>query len=228
MTPPKIVMERVGKDDKRYIHCRILIVCEGKETEPNYFKSFELMKTDSSIVFEITPGGGGINTMNVVDETIRLRDEAYENGKPFDSVWAVFDKDSFEDSKFDNAINKAASHSIGCAWSNEAFELWYVYHFDDRSTVMNRDKYKGVITKRVRSKGKKDFVYQKNALCMRKILSDCGCDERMAIKRAERQEQTFTDRRYHTHNPCTTVYKLVRLLIGEDTEFNRQVKKVSK
>ena len=221
---PKIVLEPAAKSDSRYIRCRVLIVCEGAKTEPNYFKSFDQMKNRSSFVFEVTSDGGGINTKDVVDEAIRLRDEAKSNGRPFDTVWAVFDKDSFDSAVFDNAINKAEANKINCAWSNEAFELWYVYHFDDRSTAMQRNEYKKVITQRVCANGIQ-FQYKKNDPNMRKILSDCGCDEHLAIKRAERQADSFTDRRYHTHNPSTMVYKLVRLLIGEDQDFNNQIKK---
>ena len=225
---PKIQIEPIGKSDNRWIRCRVLIVCEGAKTEPKYFKSFDQMKTSSSIVFEITSDGGGINTIDVVDETIRLRDEAIKNGRPFDSVWAVFDRDSFESDKFDNAINKANSNNINCAWSNEAFELWYVYHFDSRCTVMPREEYKKIITKRVCSAGIKQFTYKKNDPNMRKILSDCGCDELAAIRRAEQQSGSFTDRCYHKHNPSTMVFKLVRLLIGKDEVFNEQIKKALK
>lgn len=147
---PKIVLEQVAKDDNHYIHCRILIICEGEKTEPNYFKSFQLIKNSSSFVFDITTDGGGINTLDVVKEAIRLRDEAEKNGKPFDSVWAVFDRDSFDPNKFDDAINKASQKGINCAWSNEAFELWYVYHFDNRSTPMSRKDYKGIIERNQR------------------------------------------------------------------------------
>lgn len=226
MEPLKIVMTPVEKDDDRYVHCRVLIVCEGEKTEPFYFNSFGMMRNNSSFVFEITPGGGGINTMNVVDEAIRRRNEAMENDKPFDSVWAVFDRDSFDPSLFDNAICRAEANGINCAWSNEAFELWYVYHFDDRNTAMSRQDYERIITDRVRSRGMKGFSYEKKCPDMRHVLSECGCDERLAIRLAERQAMNFLGKAYHDQNPCTMVYKLVRLLIGEDKEFNKQVKKV--
>lgn len=98
---------RVNKQDKHFIHCKVLIVCEGKETEPNYFRSFELMKNNSDLVFEMNFEGGGINTMAVVDKAIELRDLAKEKKQHFDAVWAVFDKDDFGNADFDNAINKA-------------------------------------------------------------------------------------------------------------------------
>jgi len=224
----KIVFEPVRKDDKRYIRCNVLIVCEGEKTEPNYFRSFSMMGNSSGIVYEVKTEGGGINTIQVVDKALELKGKAEKAGKPFDSVWTVFDRDSFKAKDFDNAIMKAKSKGIECAWSNEAFELWYIYHFDDRCTAMSRKEYEGVITQRINSAGykvgKKLYSYKKNDLQMRRILSECACDERMAIKRAERQANIFSDQKFHAHNPCTMVYKLVRLLRGEDKKFNNLIK----
>lgn len=222
---PKILMEPVAHNDTRYIRCHVLIVCEGEKTEPNYFRSFNMMKNSSGMVYEISTAGGGINTLQVVDKAIELRNKAAAQGKPYDTVWAVFDRDSFKAADFDNAITKAESNNIGCAWSNEAFELWYVYHFDNRCTAMSRKDYKDVIEQRVRScgigAGSKPYSYLKNDPKMRATLSACQCDESVAIRRAERQADSFFDQKYHTHNPCTTVYRLVRLLIGKDKEFIR-------
>lgn len=225
---PRILMEPVDDKDKRYIRCRVLIVCEGKKTEPFYFNSFSMMKNSSSLVFDINTEGGGINTVQVVDKAIQLKEAAEKQGNPYDSVWAVFDRDSFKASDFDTAILKAESKGIGCAWSNEAFELWYVYHFDDRCTGMSRREYEKIITERVRTSryrnGKKEYTYLKNDPKMRNVLRDCGCDEHEAIKRAERQAKTFDGRKFHSYNPCTMVYKLVRQLIGEDKDFIDSIK----
>ena len=225
---PKIIMEPVANDDKRYIRCHILIVCEGEKTEPNYFRSFSMMENSSGLVYQVDTEGGKISTIQVVDKAIALKQKAEKAKKPYDSVWAVFDRDSFKDTNFDKAINKANKNGIGCAWSNEAFELWYVYHFDFRNTPMSRKDYEDIITKRVCAAGyrcgNKKYTYLKNDPKMRSILRDCKCDENLAIKCAERQSETFIDNKFHDHNPCTMVYKLVRQLIGKDKEFINLVK----
>ncbi len=210
-------------NEKKTLRCRILIVCEGAKTEPLYFKSFNTIKTSNSWVVEIETGGGGINTIQVVNEAIRLKEEAEKQDNPYDSVWAVFDRDSFPPCNFNAAISKAKDNGIGCAWSNEAFELWYVYYFDDCCTGMQRSEYSKIITQRVQKKWQKKwqkkYTYSKNDPNMRKILLDCGCDEKKAIGRAEKQANTFHDQKFHDHNPCTMVYKLVKQLVGEDKDF---------
>lgn len=221
--PSPHLWENVPLDNVRYIRCRVLIVCEGERTEPNYFKSFNMMKNASNLVYEVKTDGGQINTLQVVEKAIELRDKAKSTCKAYDAVWAVFDKDDFTDSDFDNAITKAEKNGIGCAWSNEAFELWYVYHFANRITSMSRCEYQKTITQHVRAKGQKNYTYKKNISNMRELLTLSGGDEKLAIKFACRQADTFNDTKYH--NPCTMVYKLVRLLRGEDKDFNKKIKK---
>lgn len=215
--------EIVHEDVK--VRCRILIVCEGEKTESNYFKSFDQMQY-GSVVYNVECEGGKINTLQVVDKAIELRDKAIASGSAYDTVWAVFDKDDFPASAFNSAIIKAEQHGIGCAWSNEAFELWYVFHFVNRVTAMSREEYKKAISKHVNESPvytlKTKYVYQKNDLKSHAIITTHG-DETRAIRYAESQANTFDDTRYATHNPCTTVYKLVRLLRGEDREFNRKI-----
>ncbi len=216
---------KVPSPQKHCIRCRILIVCEGEKTEPNYFKSFEMTQRSGSriIDFGIDCKGDGKNTIQVVDEAIRLKKKAEKSKKPYDSVWAVFDKDNFPNVKFDNAIRKAEANGIGCAWSNEAFELWYVNHFDYRSTPMSRVDYQSAINKCVRKNKKySSFSYKKNDERIRQILQYCG-SEKSAIKNSQKQVSVFNSKRFHTQNPATTVYKLVLLLLGKDKTFNDKI-----
>lgn len=98
---------------------RFLVVCEGEKTEPNYFKRFRVPGRIVDVY------GAARNTVSLVRETLRLRDL-----EKYDQVWCVFDKDSFPSQNFNAAITLARAHNIGVAYSNEAFELWYLLHFD--------------------------------------------------------------------------------------------------
>ena len=62
------------------IRCKVLIVCEGAKTEPLYFRSFNMMRNSSSLVFEVNTAGGGINTTAVVDKAIALKAKAERAG----------------------------------------------------------------------------------------------------------------------------------------------------
>ena len=206
----------------RQIVCKILIVSEGTKTEPNYFEKFRTFNRGTK-VYDIKVEGESDNTINVVNKAIELK-----NKGDYDSVWAVFDKDSFPAERFNTAIIKAEKNDIGCAWSNEAFELWYLYHFVNRVTAMSRTEYKKAISDAVNKspkyKSKTTYKYEKNDPDNYRIMTTYGSMED-AIKYAESTSKTYTDKYYATHNPCTMVYKLVRLLIGQDAYFNDYVKK---
>lgn len=205
--------------------CRILIVCEGSKTEPNYFRAFN-KKRYGTMVFELTLDGGGISTTGVVDKAIELKNKAIANDSPYDRVWAVFDKDSFSDAKFNAAIQKAAGNDIGCAWSNQAFELWYLLHFTDRKTYMDRTKYEKAISDEINKsplyKSKKKYIYAKNEQSNYDIMNKYG-NQSKAIERAKMLKDSYEDSRYATHNPCTTVFKLVEQLLGKDEKLNKEL-----
>ncbi len=140
---PRFSRNKGVREKRKYF----LIVCEGQGTEPIYFEA--LKKTLPQGVIVVTKGTGR-NTLSLVKEAdeIREREEAKirerveANGSAkFDEVWAVFDKDSFPNENFDNAVHSCASRKnpIKTAWSNECFELWYLLHFRDQQTGIGRD-----------------------------------------------------------------------------------------
>lgn len=211
------------------ISCRILIICEGKKTEPNYFRNFRVGE-NSSFVYEVECDGKGNNTIDVVDEAIR-RKHAAEKTTPYDSVWAVFDRDSFPKDKFNNAITKAHANGIEVAWSNEAFELWYLYHFHNRTTPMPREDYADAISNAVNTSEKwnqnKSYKYQKNEIKNYEIMTKYGNLDQ-AIRWAMERHLSFDGKNYADQNPCTLVYKLVLQLLNRDQELiNRVMEKIN-
>lgn len=197
-----------------------LIVCEGEKTEPNYFKSFP--KKIGKIVYNFEFDGGGISTLKVVEKAIELRDKSKQK---YDRVWTVFDKDSFKPDSFNSAIEKAKANKIGCAWSNEAFELWYLLHFHNRVTPMPRDSYKKAIESAINAKlanKKKPFEYKKNDPTMYAVLQKMG-NQTQAIKWAKKLNENFDGFNFADQNPATQVFKLVEELIGDSEELNKEI-----
>ncbi|NQT97587.1 MAG: RloB domain-containing protein [Candidatus Marinimicrobia bacterium] len=188
---------------------RILIVCEGEKTEPNYFKS--IVKTIPRGIVKVDILGEGYNTLSLIDFTITKRDE--QNRKalncsitlPYDEVWAVFDRDSFKPDDFDNAIDKAKANEIICSYSNEAFELWYLLHFAYFNTGIIRKQYKRLLTKYFGEK------YEKNSTNRFEKLQKLGNQE-LAIRNAIKLYKKWDHRSPAKENPSTTVYLLVEKL----------------
>ena len=74
------ILKRYKKQAQRAIPhnyvCKILIVCEGKKTKPNYFKAFPTYRKGTFVYNVEVEGGMGCNTLNVVDKAIELRDQS--------------------------------------------------------------------------------------------------------------------------------------------------------
>lgn len=111
---------------------RVLIVCEGEQTEPNYLRRFPIRSGDV-----VTIDGAGKNTDSLVRHAERLEGEG-----DYDEVWVVFDRDSFKVEQVNSALQRAENNGFKVAFSNEAFELWYLLHFEYCDAALTRDTYK--------------------------------------------------------------------------------------
>ena len=174
-----------------------IIVCEGKKTEPNYFKQFRVYVK----VRDIDIIGLGANTITVVEEAIQQKQE-----NPSAEVWGVFDRDSFQAQNFNGALNLAKRKGIKIAYSNQAFEIWFLLHFHYHTTGTNRSLYKKMLSHPKRL----GFTYAKKDTDMYDILKD---RQAIAIQNAERLLQSYSP--HHNpekDNPCTTVHHLVQAL----------------
>lgn len=197
------------KENIREKLVRFLIVCEGKKTEPHYFKS--LINNYISAVCEVTIEGEGRATVALVDRTLEIKAELErKNAMSFDRVWVVFDKDDFED--FNDAIKKAHKLGFKSAWTNEAFELWYYLHFEYLDTGINRDAYIEKLEKAFRNKmGDNSFKYRKGNPDIYKLLQQYGRED-LAKRFAKQLRTLHTGTNYAMHKPCTMVDKLVEEL----------------
>lgn len=76
----------------------------------------------------------GMNTVSLVNYAL------VEIGKSFiyRKAWVVFDKDDYTNEQFNSAIILANNNNIDVAWSNEAFELWFINHFEYLCTRISR------------------------------------------------------------------------------------------
>lgn len=190
-----------------------LIICEGEKTEPNYFKGLKKdLPVGTLVVTDMTIEGTGKNTESLVDFTLKYKKRS---GRNFDRIWAVFDRDSFTEEQFNNAIIKAEANEIKCAWSNEAFELWFLLHFQFVNTAMSREDYRSFLEREIIRVSKKEYTYKKNDINTYSILKAYG-DQNQAIAWAKTLKALFTDGRHANHNPCTLVYLLIEELFNPE------------
>lgn len=182
------------KVDIRELKQRFLIVCEGEKTEPNYFENFRVPKD----VVKVAVHGVGENPSKLVNSAKKLQEEGDS-----DQVWCVFNRDTWTPQDFNNAIQNAHNLGFEVAYSNEAFELWYVLHFEFLNTGIPRRDYCKKLNTLL---GRK---YQKNSETIYDELLD---KQATAIKYATNLLQQYDFPNPVQDNPSTTVHLLVEQL----------------
>ncbi len=104
---------------------------------------------------------------------------------------------------FNNAIAMAHARGFQVAYSNEAFEIWYMLHFNYYDTGLHRSDYESRLTALL------GHEYRKNSDTMYSELLDKQLD---AIRNATRLLERGSVGNPALENPSTTVHVLVEEL----------------
>ena len=189
-----------------------LILCEGENTEKFYFEGFPVPTNAVKVI-------GGQNTKNkLVDVALEHKQsEEYQDHE----IWCVFDYDIHRaDAKqagdFNSAIIRAEANNLKVAWSNDAFELWFVLHYQPLVTPLRRTELYPILEQKWnlnsfdREAKKRDFCkdhYKRHS------SGENGASQERAIKNARKLHAAYgTGTNYDKQVPCTTVYLLVQEL----------------
>lgn len=120
---------------------RLLVVCEGKVTEPEYLRGLERATRDALLEVSIDPASG--DPRHLVETAKHRASQANAAAKRekdeflrFDEVWCVCDVDQHP--RLNDARQMARDNGIEMAVSNPCFELWLVLHFRDNPGAQER------------------------------------------------------------------------------------------
>ena len=182
----------------------ILIVCEGKKTEPQYFYGLRERTKNSRVRIHCLEGAGVPKTV-VAEAKRELQDAkrraAAENDDnlAYDAVWCVFDVD--EHPHMREAIQTAHDNGLQLAVSNPCFELWLWLHFKDSPGVIHRhdlqSRLRGVLGE-----------YDKNV-----HMDEFAPHIELAMTRASRLERDADAADESGRNPTTGVWRLARTIM---------------
>ncbi|EPJ43909.1 MAG: csm2 protein [Osedax symbiont Rs1] len=127
----KISTDLERRKAKRATYQKVLIVCEGEKTEPNYFKELVAYYQLNTANVEID-GSCGSSPKNVLIKALELYSIEENRGDPFDRVYCVFDKDTH--STFGDTVTTINNHKprdiFFHASSVPCFEFWLILHFN--------------------------------------------------------------------------------------------------
>ena len=168
---------RAGRTLRRSSYMRevkqsFLIICEGENTEPDYFNAFRLTSANVKAI------GEGSNTVSLVQKAIRIKEEERRKGRIYDRYWVVFDKDDFPNEDFHKAIKLAEDNAMHVAYSNQAFELWFLLHFHPVQGAMHRNLYAGKLS------GLLGFPYSKDSGFAARLYHALADKQPQAIRNA--------------------------------------------
>ena len=183
----------------------IYIICEGAETEINYFRRFRTRY--SNVDIRPIPSKHKSATRLVDHAENVIKNEPYYPGDG-DRIWCVFDRNSNTNEELKKAEQKAARRDYSLAFSNPAFELWFLLHYTDQQGYLEDGS--AVIAKLDTS----EFIpgYSKSEDYFDMLLPNLQRAIDRAVALQKRHVGNGLSLFHRDSNPCTTVAQLVDLL----------------
>ncbi|MBL6617078.1 MAG: RloB domain-containing protein [Reyranella sp.] len=189
---------------KRLPRARFVLFCEGKNTEPDYFRCLGKIVKDALIAVEIVGASGTPKTIatKAVErkkQQLRQRRDSFEKN---DRVWAIFDRD--EHPFYEEAIALCEREGVDVGRSNPCFELWLILHIQDYDKACDRHEVQDYLGK-IHAPYKADKRKLVDAVA---LLSSVESAEVRGAKQCQRR----AEERASFGAPSTTVYLLTRAI----------------
>lgn len=187
---------------KRSSYEKVLIVCEGEKTEPNYFNEIVDYYQINTANIEID-GTSGSSPTSVFERALELYAKEKAKGDSFDRVYCVFDKDSHE--SYPRTVGAIKSQrpagTFYVATSVPCFEYWLILHYQytTRPYSTSVDAYNDLRALMP--------DYQKGSTNLfSKLIDQLEFAKANAIRANAQANENFTD------NPTTQIHELVEYL----------------
>lgn len=173
-----------------------MIFTEG-QTEEGYFKKFKVR-------CKTIPGG---NALRIVEEAIVQKKRLK---KTFDEYWIVFDQDATTKNDFLKAISLAKENGLKVAYSCQAFEIWWLFHFTEITAPIQRKDFEKKLKKHLPNYKQREKGHSQGERMWLQLnkLKDTG------IANAKKAHSKFPQPELAFDQSVTTVYELVELLGG--------------
>lgn len=203
--PSKSTSRKLGKKSPKFL---IIAFCEGKNTEPEYLKSFAKHHGNSLLKIQtIAPAGA---PLTIVQSAVarKKQEDAKKKTNSFDGlyeVWAVFDID--EHPNILQAIDMAKANHVYTAISNPCIEIWPLLHFTFYRAAIHRHALQSELAKYMSSyqaDGSKRIDYEL-------IKENYTQAKDRAEKLIDEYEKVGINSPFG--NPSTTIYNLLDIII---------------
>lgn len=197
---PRIERKLARVSGVREVKQTFLIICEGVNTEPDYFNAFRLTSANVKAI------GQGMGTVALIQKAINIKEQEKQKGRTYNQNWVVFDKDDFPDVDFNAAIALARKNGFEVAYSNQAFEYWFLLHFNLYQGALHRSRYEKMLSDLL------GFPYSKKSGVSNKMFNILFPKQMQAINYAKTVMKQFSGDNPSQKESSTTVYLLVEEL----------------
>ncbi len=191
---------------------KFCLVCEGRNTEPEYFRSIKRRFCGTLVEVQIA---GGVGTpLTIAREAVKRKKakKGRDSLSANDEVWAVFDIDTHPNVA--EAANLCQSNGIGVARSNPCFELWLILHVRDYDRpASSADLLRDLRIERPEYNPNEGKTPDCNSLVQQVAT---------AINRAEAQLRRRDEEGNIAGVPSTTVGRLVQAILTAAEQWNTE------
>jgi len=215
----------------------ILIACEDTDSSPTYFRMMMKSLINRKIITQdslVIAKHKHTNPKGVLQD-LKEHNKDGKRYQDFEHKWIVIDRDKARvnggghtKEDFNVALESAKSSksnfNIKVAYANDAFELWYLLHFEYRNTALSRDKIleelisHRVIAEKTDNQEKTVSRLIRNHMKSLELFGKVGF-EIQAIKNAKKLLSSYGDNHNpEQDNPSTTIHLLVEILNNIDKE----------
>lgn len=188
-----------------------LILCEGEETEPNYFQEIANRINNRYRREKVTVESakkGRLDLLEFAQNRVKKAKIDYNH------VWLVYDKDDFNKDEFDNTVykieslNRKSKIKYHALWSNQCIEVWFLLHFIDLKVDVSREDYIIKINENWKKEGI-EGTYAKND---KEIYNKLEKYQSMAVKRAKNIIKESEGKSPSKIAPGSRVYEIIEML----------------
>lgn len=131
---------------------RVLVVTEGKATEPQYVERLNSFLRGRGVTASVRTVGVGKDPLKVVQRCIEIRDKEAAKKKGFDSCVCLVDVD--EHATLPDAIVLADAEGIMVLVSNAKFEIWLYWHIENKRPKLSAKQLDDLMAKHDLVQGK--------------------------------------------------------------------------
>jgi len=192
-------------NSQRKFNKTIFILCQGEVTEYEYFQNIKKqIRFSEKVALTIKPYHNS-NALQFIKYAIR---NFKEDINSYDEFWVVFDKDATSNDDFNKAVYLAEQSKLKVAYSNQAFEVWLIHHFQELYSGLDRNDYETKLNKLL------EFDYGKDEKTAKRVAETLFPKIEEAIKNLENSYNKIEKSNPANEESSTMVYQLAKSILN--------------